>query len=102
MRPELLSTSVYSIVLHYESEFRGIANSYRLASNLRRLHRLKWIMETSLTRTLARKLAARRAPALDRRHDRRLRGRILRGEKCGATGGRDDQTGVHRTHRFSR
>ena len=56
VRLELLPNSVYSIVLQYESEFRGIANYYRLAPNLRRLHRLKWVLETSLTRTLARKL----------------------------------------------
>ena len=56
VRLELLPNSVSSIVLQYESEFRGIANYYRLAPNLRRLHRLKWVLETSLTRTLARKL----------------------------------------------
>jgi group II intron reverse transcriptase/maturase len=54
-RAELLNDSDYSIVAQYESEFRGIAQYYRMASNLQRLHRLKWTMEQSLTKTLAHK-----------------------------------------------
>lgn len=55
-RSERLDDSVYSIIVQYQQEFRGIAEYYRLAYNLHRLSRLKWIMETSLTKTLAHKL----------------------------------------------
>ncbi len=54
-RPERTHDTVFSIVAQYESEFRGIAGYYRLAYNLRRLDRLRWTMETSLTKTLATK-----------------------------------------------
>lgn len=54
-RAELMNDSDYSIVMTYQLEFRGIANYYRLAYNVRSLGKLKWIMETSLTKTLAAK-----------------------------------------------
>jgi hypothetical protein len=47
--------SAYTIVTQYQAEYRGIVEYYRLAYNLRRLQRLKWVMESSLTRTLAMK-----------------------------------------------
>lgn len=46
----------YSIVAQYQQEYRGIVEYYRLAYNLHRFGRLKWIMEQSLTKTLAHKL----------------------------------------------
>jgi group II intron reverse transcriptase/maturase len=55
-RVELTNDSVFSIVAHYQHEFRGIVEYYRLAYNLYQLNRLKWVMERSLTQTLARKL----------------------------------------------
>ncbi len=55
-RVELTHDSVFSIVAHYQHEFRGIVEYYRLAYNLYQLNRLKWIMERSLTQTLAHKL----------------------------------------------
>ncbi len=55
-RAELIHDSVFSIVAHYQQEFRGIVEYYRLAYNLHQLNRLKWIMERSLTQTLAHKL----------------------------------------------
>ena len=55
-RPELIHDSVFSIVAHYQHEFRGIVEYYRLAYNLYQLNRLKWLMERSLTQTLAHKL----------------------------------------------
>lgn len=55
-RTELLNESVYDILAKYQLEFRGIANYYKLASNMHTLHYLKWMMETSLTKTLATKL----------------------------------------------
>jgi hypothetical protein len=54
-RPELEYDSDYHIVLTYQLEFRGSANYYRLAYNMHTLRRLKWVMETSLTKTLAHK-----------------------------------------------
>ena len=39
----------------YQLEYRGIVNYYRLAYNLHTLQYLKWIMEISLTKTLAAK-----------------------------------------------
>jgi group II intron reverse transcriptase/maturase len=56
-RPEVTHDSVFSIVARYQQEFRGIVEYYRLAYNLStQLDRLKWVMETSLTKTLAHKL----------------------------------------------
>ena len=55
-RAELVHDSVFSIVAHYQQEFRGIVEYYRLAYNLYQLNRLKWVMERSLVQTLAHKL----------------------------------------------
>jgi group II intron reverse transcriptase/maturase len=55
-RPELAHDSVFSIVAHYQQEYRGIVEFYRLALNLYQLNRLKWCMECSLVQTLAMKL----------------------------------------------
>ena len=55
-RPELLHDSPYSIVAQYQQEYRGTIEYYRLAYNLHQLNRLKWLMEWSLTQTLACKL----------------------------------------------
>jgi group II intron reverse transcriptase/maturase len=55
-RKELVEESDYTIVMTYQLEFRGIANYYRLAYNLApRLNELRWVMETSLAKTLASK-----------------------------------------------
>lgn len=55
-RPELVHDSVFSIVARYQQEFRGLAEYYQMAFNLHELNRLKWVMERSLTQTLALKL----------------------------------------------
>jgi group II intron reverse transcriptase/maturase len=55
-RPALLHNAVYDIVVQYQAEFRGLVQYYQLAYNLHRFHRLKWVMEQSLTKTLACKL----------------------------------------------
>ena len=55
-RTERLHDSVFSIVEQYQAEYRGIVEYYRRAFNLHRFGRLKWVMETSLTKTLAAKL----------------------------------------------
>src|SRR5579884_4035311 len=46
-RTELIKASDYTIVLTYQLEFRGIANYYQLAYNMRTLAKLKWVMEAS-------------------------------------------------------
>jgi group II intron reverse transcriptase/maturase len=55
-RAGLLNNDVLSIIMQYQAEYCGLVNYYRMAQNLRDLNRLKWIMETSLTKTLAHKL----------------------------------------------
>jgi group II intron reverse transcriptase/maturase len=55
-RAELTYDTAFSIVARYQQEFRGLAEYYRMAFNLHQLNRLKWVMEQSLTQTLARKL----------------------------------------------
>jgi group II intron reverse transcriptase/maturase len=54
-RGELIDDSVFSIVAQYQQEYRGIVEYYRLAFNLHKLNRLSWLMERSLTQTLAHK-----------------------------------------------
>lgn len=54
-RPELLADDDYSIIQRYQAEYRGIVNYYLLTLNVFWLHKLKWVMETSLLKTLAKK-----------------------------------------------
>jgi group II intron reverse transcriptase/maturase len=54
-RTELLNESDYTIISTYQLEFQGIANYYQLAYNMHSLHYLRWVMDQSLTKTLARK-----------------------------------------------
>jgi len=54
-RTELEKESDYTIVMTYQLEYRGIANYYRLAYNMVKLHKLKWVMQISLMKTLATK-----------------------------------------------
>jgi hypothetical protein len=54
-RAELLHESDYTIIFIYQLVYRGIANYYRLAYNMHTLSKLKWVMEVSLTKTLANK-----------------------------------------------
>ncbi len=77
-RKELTTNSDYSIVAGYQAEYRGVVNYYRMAINLRDLTKLKWTMETSLTKTLASKFKAtvsrmyrRYAVTVDTPHGRR-------------------------------
>jgi group II intron reverse transcriptase/maturase len=51
----LLESSDYSIITEYQMELRGIVQYYALAYNVSGLTRLKYIMQTSLVRTLATK-----------------------------------------------
>lgn len=58
-RAELLYASDLTIITTYQLEYRGIANYYRLAYNMHTLNQLKWVMECSLTKTLASKFRVR-------------------------------------------
>ena len=55
-RAETLQDDVFSIISRYQAEYRGVVNYDLLAMNLRDLSKLKWVMETSLTKTLAHNL----------------------------------------------
>jgi hypothetical protein len=54
-RAELLDNSDFTVIATYQLEFRGLANYYRLAHDLAKLRKLKWVMEISLMKTLASK-----------------------------------------------
>ena len=54
-RAELLNERDFTIIATYQLEYRGLVNYYRMAYNLHTLQKLKWVMEQSLTKTLAHK-----------------------------------------------
>jgi group II intron reverse transcriptase/maturase len=54
-RPELYQESDFTILNTYQTEFRGVANYYRLAYNLSNLGKWKYVMQQSLVQTLAAK-----------------------------------------------
>ncbi len=54
-RPELINDDDFTIIRHYQSTYRGLVNYYRMAYNLRSVDRLRWVMEQSLTKTVAQK-----------------------------------------------
>jgi hypothetical protein len=54
-RPELLMNSDYHILSLSQSEWRGYAQYYIMAHNLRKLKTVRWTMSTSLLKTLAAK-----------------------------------------------
>jgi hypothetical protein len=55
-RPEMLNDSVFTIMSTYQAEYRGVVEYYRMAYNLSQAFpQLRWVMERSLTRTLAAK-----------------------------------------------
>src|SRR5262249_26447788 len=56
-RPELVSDDDYTIISRYQSVLRGLYNFYCMATNVStRMDHIKYILETSLTKTLAHKL----------------------------------------------
>lgn len=55
-RVERIHDTEFTLLYQYQQVYRGIVQYYQLAYNLHRLDKLKWIMEQSLTKTLARKL----------------------------------------------
>jgi hypothetical protein len=54
-RRERVHDTEFSIVDRFKAEYRGLVEYYRLAHNLHRLDRVRWIMEQSLAKTLAAK-----------------------------------------------
>jgi group II intron reverse transcriptase/maturase len=56
-----MQDSAYSIVAQYQTEYQDVVQYYRMAYNLHQLQKLKRVMETSLTRTLAKKFKTSRA-----------------------------------------
>jgi group II intron reverse transcriptase/maturase len=54
-RRERTHDTAFSIVEQYQTEYRGLVQYYQMAFNLHRLDRLRWVMEQSLTKTLAAK-----------------------------------------------
>jgi group II intron reverse transcriptase/maturase len=67
-RTERTVDTDFSIVAQFQAEFRGVAQYYKLAFNRHRLGRLKYVMERSLTKTLARKYRIRVAQVYRRYH----------------------------------
>ena len=54
-RSRLINLDDYDIVRVYGAEYRGVINYYLLASDVWRLHALRWNAETSMLKTLAAK-----------------------------------------------
>ena len=54
-RPELMNLDDPAIISAYGAQYRGLAQYYLLAGNVSRLHRLRWVMETSMLKTLGAK-----------------------------------------------
>ena len=52
-RPELMNEQDHTIISRYGAEYRGIVQYYLLAGDVYRLDRLRWVMVTSLLKTLA-------------------------------------------------
>lgn len=54
-RKALINSSDHAIVATFGAVYRGIVQYYLLAGDVFRLHRLQWVMETSMLKTLAAK-----------------------------------------------
>lgn len=65
-RADLLRETASTILRRYQAEYRGLVQYYQLAQNIHQLQRLKWVMEQSLTRTLAHKFKVSVAQVYDR------------------------------------
>jgi group II intron reverse transcriptase/maturase len=65
-RAERTNDTVYSIIAQFQQEYRGLVEYYALAVNRYQLNRLKWVMERSLTSTLAHKLRISVSQVYDR------------------------------------
>ncbi|MER5432352.1 reverse transcriptase domain-containing protein [Streptomyces sp. NPDC002588] len=54
-RKALINSSDHAIVATFGAVYRGVIQYYLLAGDVFRLHRLQWVMETSMLKTLAAK-----------------------------------------------
>jgi group II intron reverse transcriptase/maturase len=54
-RPHLMNLDNHLIISTYGAEYRGFVQYYLLAGDVWRLHRLHWVMQTSMLKTLAAK-----------------------------------------------
>jgi len=54
-RSRVINFDDHDIVRIYGDEYRGLVQYYLLAGNIRRLHRLRWVMLTSMLKTLSSK-----------------------------------------------
>jgi len=54
--PQYLANPTYDIIASYQARFRGLCQYYKFARNQQKLAHMKYIMEISLTKTLACKL----------------------------------------------
>jgi hypothetical protein len=54
-RSQVINYSDHDIVRIYGTEYRDLVQYHQLASDVRRLHRLRWVMLTSMLKTLASK-----------------------------------------------
>jgi hypothetical protein len=54
-RKDLVNSTDHAIVATFGAVYRGIVQYYLLAGDVSRLHRLRWVMETSMLKTLAAK-----------------------------------------------
>jgi hypothetical protein len=71
-RTSMVNEADYSIVGRFGAEYRGFVQYYLLAGDVFRLHRVRWVMETSMLKTLAckhrssvSKMAARHKAKID-------------------------------------
>jgi group II intron reverse transcriptase/maturase len=79
-RNPMINEADYNIVARFGAEYRGIVQYYLLAGDVFRLHRLRWVMETSMLKTLAgkhhstvSKMAARHKAKVQTPHGLRTR-----------------------------
>jgi group II intron reverse transcriptase/maturase len=75
VRSWLVNSDDHTIVTTYGAEYRGLVNYYLLAGDVWRLNRVRWVMETSMLKTLAckhassvAKMAARFRASVDTPH----------------------------------
>jgi group II intron reverse transcriptase/maturase len=54
-QPWLKNLGNYEIISYYGARYRGVVQYYLLAGDVARLNRLRWVMETSMLKTLAAK-----------------------------------------------
>ncbi|MBO0791321.1 MAG: hypothetical protein J2P36_10270 [Ktedonobacteraceae bacterium] len=65
-RKELETETAYSIMTRYQAEYRGLVEYYQMANNLNLFKTLRWVMEASLTKTLAAKFQLTVSKVYDR------------------------------------